>query len=300
MIGSRGGKSRAAALSIASNSVLILLKIVAGVVTGSIAILTETVHSAIDLIASVIAFMSVRVADEPPDHTHPYGHEKFESLAALVEAVLIIVGAAIIVWEASRRLVGESHVELLGIGIAVMALSFIVNVVVSTYLYRRARETNSPALQADAAHLRTDAYTSLTVFTGLVLVEVTGEQSLDSMVAISVAIAIVVAATKILSTSSRVLVDSALPDEELSAVRDAIAFHGASEVIGFHKLRARGTASSRHIDLHVQFRDGTTLERAHEIAHELRDAIQLKVGGADVLIHLEPSSSSRWHEGLSD
>src|SRR5215510_11587083 len=124
-------KSGAAALSIASNALLIALKLAAGAITGSIAILTEAVHSLIDLIASVIAFVSVRKADEPADADHPYGHEKVESLAAAVEGLLILLGAAIIVYEASRRLVVGSEVESLGVGIAVMAFSVVVDLAVS-------------------------------------------------------------------------------------------------------------------------------------------------------------------------
>src|SRR5215470_16063095 len=148
-------KSGAAALSIASNALLIAIKLAAGAITGSIAILTEAIHSLIDLVASVIAFVSVRAADEPADAEHPYGHEKVENLAANVEGILILVGAGIIVYEATHRLAVGSEVESLGIGIAVMAFSVIANLGVSAILTRTARRTDSPALEGDAAHLRT-------------------------------------------------------------------------------------------------------------------------------------------------
>jgi len=120
-------KSRAAALSIASNALLIALKLAAGAITGSIAIITEAIHSLIDLVASVIAFVSVRKADEPADEEHPYGHEKVENLAATIEGILILVGAAVIVYEATHRLVVGSSVESLGVGIAVMGFSVLAN-----------------------------------------------------------------------------------------------------------------------------------------------------------------------------
>src|SRR5262245_19725759 len=132
-------KSGAAGLSIASNATLIVLKLAAGAITGSIAIITEAIHSAIDLLASIVAFFSVRAADEPADREHPYGHEKVENLAATIEGMLILVGAGIIIFEATRRLVMGSEVEDLGIGIAVIAFSAVANVAVSVFMFRRAR-----------------------------------------------------------------------------------------------------------------------------------------------------------------
>jgi len=290
-------KTRAAALSIASNTILIVLKVVAGAITGSIAIITEAIHSSIDLVASVVAYFSVRKADEPPDESHPYGHEKVENVAAGIEGMLILVGAGIIIYESVRRLIDHAGVEKLGIGIAVIGFSAVANAIVSTYLYRQARLTDSPALAGDAAHLRTDAFTSAGVLVGLVLVEVTGMQELDAITALVVAVAIVWAGVQILNRSTRVLVDEALPAHELAAVRGAIEEFGAAEVAGFHKLRARGAGSRRYVDLHVQFRHGTTLERAHALAHELQGAIRAQLRGADVLIHLEPEDRrERWRD----
>jgi cation diffusion facilitator family transporter len=284
-------KTRAAALSILSNSLLIVLKLAAGAITGSIAIVTEAVHSSIDLMASVVAYFSVRKADEPADESHPYGHQKVENLAAAIEGMLILVGAGIIVFESVRRLFKGEEVESLGVGIAVIAFSVVANLGVSSYLYRQARATDSPALEGDAAHLRTDAATSVGVLVALVLVQATGVEELDPATALLVAGAIVYAGVRILSRSSRVLVDEALPPEELESVRRAVEEYGAEEVVGFHKLRARRAGSRRYVDLHVQFRDGTTLKRAHEVTHELQRAIRDRLRGADVLIHLEPEES---------
>ena len=284
-------KTRVAAVSILSNSVLIVLKVLAGLATGSIAILTEAVHSAIDLVASMVAYVSVRKADEPADESHMYGHAKVENMAAVIEGMLILLGAAVIVYESARRLVEGAEVEALWLGIAVVALSTVTNAAVSTYLYAGARRTDSPALEGDAAHLRTDALTSAGVLVGLVLVEVTGIVELDAVTALVVAGAIVYAGIRILDRSSRVLVDEALPDPELQAIRTAVDEHDAPEVTGFHKLRARRAGSRRYIDLHVQFAPGTTLERAHEVSHELQRQITSRVRGADVLIHLEPDES---------
>jgi cation diffusion facilitator family transporter len=287
------GKSGAAALSIASNATLIAIKLAAGAITGSIAIVTEAIHSLIDLVASVVAFVSVRKADEPADLDHPYGHEKVESLAATIEGILILVGAAIIVYEATRRLVVGAKVETLGVGIAVMAFSMVANVVVSTVLSRRAKKYDSPALAGDAAHLRTDALTSAGVLVGLTVVQVTGISAFDSITALVVAAAIVTAGLRIVRRSSGILVDEALPGAEMDRIEAAIAAARTAEVAGYHKLRARRAGSRRYIDLHVQYRSGTSLERAHELAHEMRASIEAAVPGAEVLIHAEPETSLR-------
>jgi cation diffusion facilitator family transporter len=291
-------KFAAARLSVASNSVLILLKIVAGAVTGSIAILTEAVHSSIDLLASIVAYFSLRKADEPADESHMYGHAKVENLAAAVEGMLILVGAGVIVFEAVRRLAnGTDEVQQIGFGILVIGVSAAVNFAVSAYLYRQAHAHDSPALEGDAAHLRADALTSLAVLVGLVLIQVTGIQELDSVVALVVASAIVYAGVRILSRSSRVLIDEALPEDELEVVKQVIESYRGEEVAGYHKLRARRAGSARHIDVHLQFPAGTSLERAHTVAHELQQSICARIRNADVLVHIEPDRGGRGASG---
>jgi cation diffusion facilitator family transporter len=288
-------KSGAAGLSIVSNSALIALKLVAGAITGSVAIITEAIHSGIDLVASVVAFFSVRAADEPADREHPYGHQKLENLAAAIEGMLILVGAGIIIYEATRRLVEGGEIHHLGVGIGVIAFSAAANVVVSTFLYRRARELHSPALAGDAAHLRTDALTSFGVLVGLGLVELTGEPAFDAITALVVAVAIVYSGIRILTSSGRELVDEAPPADELDRIEAAIAAERTNEpaIAGYHKLRARRSGARRYIDLHLQFTSGTTLELAHSVAHRVREAIEHEIPRSDVLIHVEPEDSLR-------
>lgn len=291
-------KLRTAALSVVSNSVLILLKVVAGSITGSVAILTEAVHSSIDLVASMVAFFSVRKAEEPADESHRYGHEKVENLAAAIEGILILVGSGAIAFQAIRRLAGHGHVERIGVGVAVVAFSLVANLIVSAVIARKARATGSPALAGDAAHLRTDAFTSLAVLIGLSLVHFTGAQWLDPAVALAVAAAIVLTGVRLISQSSRVLVDEALPPEEVAAIRGAVEQFASRGVVGYHELRTRSAGSMRYVDLHIQFRRGTSLEDAHRTAHELQDVIGARLGGADVLIHLEPQDRVRPGEEL--
>ena len=291
--GTPGLKQRTALLSVVSNSALILLKLFAGVITGSVAILTDAVQSSIDLVASVVAFVSIRKADEPADESHRYGHEKLENLAAAIEGILILIGSAAIAFAAIRRLINNGRVTTLGLGIAVVAFSAVANVVVSAVLARNARRTGSPALAADAAHLRTDAVTSGGVLAGLVLLQITGARWIDGTVALIVAAATVITGVRLLSRASRVLVDESLPPAEVDSIRSAIEQFGPRGVVGYHELRTRKAGSRRYVDLHVQFRPGTSLEDAHRTAHELQDLIGERLRGADVLIHLEPADRVR-------
>jgi len=291
-------KGRVAAVSVISNSALIVLKVIAGTVTGSVAILTEAVHSSIDLVASIVAFFSVRKADEPADETHRYGHEKVENLAAAIEGILILVGSAAIAFQAIRRLLSHGRLHTVGLGIGVVAFSIVVNVAVSSFIARNARATDSAALEGDAAHLRSDALTSAAVLAGLALVKVTGAHWIDPVVALIVAGVILLTAVRLLSRSSRVLVDEALPADEVAAIRTTIEQLSPSGVVGYHELRTRRAGSRRYVDVHVQFERGTSLEDAHRTAHQLQDEIEGRLRGTDVLIHLEPQDRVRPGEEL--
>jgi cation diffusion facilitator family transporter len=294
-------RSRAAAVSIVSNTSLIALKVVAGLITGSVAILTEAIHSSVDLAASFIAYFSVRLAETPADAEHRYGHEKFENVAAAAEGVLILIGSGVIVYAAIRSLVLGPELDSLGFGIGVVAFATAVNLVVSAWLYRQARLSQSFALEGDAAHLRTDAFTSAGVLVGLALAQITGAHWLDPAIALVIAGAIVVTGTRIVARSWGVLVDEALPDAEQDAIREAIEAFAGRGVVGYHQLRTRRAGARRYVDLHVQFRSGTSLEDAHGTAHALQDEIERRLpGGTDVLIHLEPADKVRPGRGDRD
>jgi cation diffusion facilitator family transporter len=272
--------------------------VIAGTLTGSVAILTEAVHSSVDLVASIVAYFSVRKADEPPDESHRYGHEKIENLSAAIEGVLILVGSAVILFEAVRSLISHRHLHIVGLGIAIVAVSALVNVIVSGVIGRTAERTGSAALEGDAEHLRTDALTSAGVLVALVLVKITGAEWIDPAVALLVGGSIVVAGVGLIKRSSMALVDHALPADEVDAIREAIEAFGPCGVVGYHELRTRRAGARRYVDLHVQFRAGTSLEDAHRTAHELQDEIAARLLGADVLIHLEPEDRVRPGEVL--
>jgi cation diffusion facilitator family transporter len=286
-------KTRAAILSIVSNSALIALKLAAGLVTGSVGLLSDAVHSLMDLIASVIALVSVRKADAPADATHRYGHEKFEDLSAGAQALLLLFGAAFIAVEAIRRVIDGATVDRVGVGMAVAAGAAATNLVVSTYLGRTGRQTGSAALRANGADLRTDAYVSVGVLVSLALVDITGVKWIDPAVGLLVAAAISTTGVRILSDASRRLADEALPPDELAALQEVVNSFISPEVVGVHDLRARHVGSNHQVDLHMQFANGTSLQRAHQLSHELQDAVAHRLPGTTVLVHLEPEDRVR-------
>jgi len=199
----------------------------------------------------------------------------------------------VIAFEAVRRLISGGHTKLLGVGIGVIAFSAVANLIVSTVVARGGRRTGSPALEGDAAHLRTDAVSSLVVLVALVLVQTTGAQWIDPAAALLVAASILATGVRLLVRSGEVLVDQSLPAAETRAITHAIEALGGDCVIGFHELRTRRSGAKRYVDVHLQFRRGTSLEEAHRLAHELQDTIAKALGGADVLVHLEPEDRLR-------
>jgi len=293
MSSSPPAKTRAATVSIASNSFLITIKVAAGVVTGSVGILSDAIHSLMDLIASGVAYASVRKADEPADASHRYGHQKIEDLAAGAQAFLLLVGAGFVAFEAIRRLINGGAVTSLGVGITVVAVAAATNLVVSSYLARAGRATGSAALGANAADLRTDAFVSLGVLASLIAIKLTGAHWIDSVVGLLVAGAISMTGVRILLDSGRRLADETLPEEELVQIREVIESFLGDEVVGFHDLRARHVGSQHQVDFHLQFASGTSLERAHKVSHDLQDEIVKRLPGTTVLVHLEPEHRMR-------
>lgn len=295
-------KKRVAWLSVISNTLLTVAKFVVGVMTGSVSILSEAAHSAIDLLAAGIATFSVHVADRPPDKNHQYGHEKVENVSGVIEGILIFIAAAWIIYESVDRLLHRMDLQYLSIGWIVMAVSAAINLAVATLLKRSAIQNGSVALEADAAHLYADVYSSVGVFLGLFCIAM-GKRFfgfnltwLDPLVAIGVALLILWTATRITKKSFLPLVDTSASEEEILPIKRVMDEFG-NLGIDFHKLRTRRAGGTLHVDLHMGFRPGVSLESGHKISHELKSRIEASVPSAKVLVHVEPSNSM---EVLSD
>lgn len=280
-------KSTAARLSVLSNTALVLMKLVVGALSGSISIIAEAAHSGLDLLAALIAWASVRAADRPPDEKHPYGHGKLENISGTVEASLILFTAAWIAWEGVKRMLSPAELKEPGLGLLVMLVSAGANVVVSRYLFRVARQTDSIALEADAHHLSVDVYTSIGVFIGLVLIQLTHWKPLDGLVALILALAISKIAWDLTHRAAQPLLDTRLPDEEEEEIVSAICED--PRVIDCHAVRSRSAGAWRYLDAHITVAPGTTLQEADELEEELRDRLRKKDPKLDVMLHVEPA-----------
>lgn len=281
-------KRKVARLSIYSNTFLVALKFITGFLMGSVSVISEGIHSALDLVAAIIANYSVKKSEEPADERHPYGHGKFENYAGVIEAILIFIAAVIIIYESGQRLLHGSAVEFLAAGIVIMGLSAVINYFVSRKLYQVGREEDSMALVADGLHLRTDVLTSIGVFVGLLAITATGWNFLDPIVAIGVAIIIIKASIDLTREASRGLVDESLPDEDIREIENILNKH-RDYFEGFHALRTRKSGPERFIDLHLVMRPDVKLNDAFRVCRHLEDEITKSLSKTNVMIRCEPS-----------
>ncbi|MCZ7383148.1 MAG: cation diffusion facilitator family transporter [Candidatus Methanoperedens sp.] len=278
-----------AKLSIYSNSLLLIMKLAVGLFIGSISILSEALHSGIDLLAAIIANYSVRKAGQPADDEHKFGHGKFENVSGTVEAILIFLAAIIILYKSAEKLLGNDGIEfeLIGIGIVVMGISAIVNFYVSARIMKVAKKAESIALEADAYHLTTDVYTSAGVFIGLILIQITKNPIFDPLLAIIVALIILKASYDLTKRSVSGIMDVKLSDKEENIIKSIISEH-YSEFAEYHDLRTRMSGAERYVDLHLVVPKNQQVAEAHEFCDHLEKDIKEKIPNLSILIHIEP------------
>jgi cation diffusion facilitator family transporter len=278
-------KVKIARLSIISNTLLIIMKLAAGILSGSVSIISEAIHSSMDLVAAIIAFFSVKVSDNPPDTRHPYGHGKVENISGVIEAILIFIAAIWIIVEAVKKLLGEKiELDSIVVGSVVMLISAVVNAVVSGRLYKVARETNSVALEADAFHLKTDVYTSLGVAAGLALILITHINWLDPVVAILVALFIIKESFQLLSKAFTPLLDTAWGENEIHDLEETLKKLN----VNYHDLRTRVAGNYRFLDIHIQIPEDVSVGSAHKYCDRIENELIRNYQNLTVTIHVEP------------
>lgn len=278
-----------AKLSVYSNTFLVLMKLVAGFFMGSISVLSEALHSGIDLLAAIIANYSVKKAGKPADEIHKFGHGKFENVSGTVEAILIFIAAIIILYKAGEKIIKQEGInyDLIGAGIVIMGISTVVNLYVSGKIMDVAKKAESIALEADAYHLTTDVYTSIGVFIGLILIQITNNPIFDPLMAIIVALMILKASYDLTKRSVSGLMDMKLSDREENIIKSIIAEH-YSEFAEYHDLRTRMSGAERYVDLHLVVPKNQQVVEAHEFCDHLEKDIKEKIPNLSILIHIEP------------
>ncbi|MCD9026520.1 cation diffusion facilitator family transporter [Cohnella silvisoli] len=283
--------TKIAGLSILSNSFVVLLKLVVGIVTGSVAVISEAIHSLLDLMASVIAYFSVRISSRPPDRDHPYGHGKFENVSGTVETLLIFVAGIWIIYESVKKLLHPEPIHLPLLGVVVMLVGAGINLIVGRVVKRAGEKMQSVAMRSNALHLLTDVYTSLGVAVSLLLVSLTDLYILDPLIGIALAVYIMKEAVSLGKESFMPLLDTRLSKEEERKVREIIDSY-KDEFIEYHNFRTRRSGPEEYIDFHLVVPSNTEIEIAHNLCDRIEKDIQEVLYNPTVMIHIEPEHES--------
>lgn len=282
-------KKLAAKLSVVSNAALIILKLIAGFISGSISIISEAVHSCSDLLASVITLFSVHKSEQPADFDHQFGHGKYEDLSGLIEGILIILAALYILYEVLKKITGTSEpISDSGLGMIVMFISVVANILVSLYLMKVAKNTDSIALYADAEHLNTDIYSSLTVFLGLVCIHYTGIHAIDPILAVIVAVIIIHTGYKICKEAVNNLLDGSLPEKNIKEIKSIIEKYNEHGICGIKEIKTRKAGKNKEINITLLLEGERTIKYAHDLCDALEKDIEQNLGNTEVTIHVEP------------
>lgn len=291
--------SRAALLSFGTNALLMVLKVTVGLVYGSVALLGDGVDSAEDVFASGVAFFSIRLALQPADETHPYGHGKAESIAAMSQAALIAGGGIFIAIAAIRRLITRDVEIVVGPSLIAVGVTVALNLTIALYARHVARISGSVAIASDARHLFTNVVQGAAIAIALVLVGVTGRHFFDPAVALLLAAYLFWIAAGIFRAASSELIDTALDEETVSELRECLA-HESHGMRGYHQLRTRRSGRQSHIDLHVLVDPALTVSQAHKLVEDLEHGIHDIIPGAVVTVHVDPDEPGIMQAGHNE
>ena len=289
----RAARAFAARVSLLGAISVVALKLVAWSLTGSVSFLSDAAESFVNVASALTLIAAVRLAALPPDYDHPYGHQKAELLSSVFEGAMILLAAGAILWSAGSRLLRPEPLEQVAAGMALVAVATLLNVVLVVYLRRAGQRLRSPALIANARHLRTDVWTSLGVLVGVALVAATGWERLDPLVAIVVAANIVREGVSVLTTNVSRLLDERLPEEEEQRILDALEGHPA--VLGYHRLRTRSAGRARFAEVDVFVDPDISVREAHEVAAEVEAEVRGSLDEITTTLHVEP-----YVEGVRD
>lgn len=283
-------KLRAARLSVITAALLASLKIATGIATGSMAVVASAVDSLLDILMSSVNFVAIKKAEEPADECHPFGHGKYETVATLIQAFVIAISGSWIIFEAIRRLIQGSTLQLIEGGIAVLIFSTMISILISRYLKKIAKETDSSALEADSLHFSMDVYTNLALAAGLAIMQVTNIPIIDPILSILIGCYIIIEAFKLVRHGMRDVLDAELPPvirEEVTRLLDDFE----ENLVEYRNLRTRRAGSQKFMDLDLIVCRHISIEEAHDIADKLENQIKADIPGSDVTIHLEPCLS---------
>ena len=283
---------RAGLVSVAVGVLVLSLKALAALRTGSLALLSDAAESVVNVVAAIVATASIRYSIRPADANHPFGHGKVEYLSAGIEGALVVIAALVVAFEAVTRFGQPPRLPALGLGLGVSVAATTANALLSRYLERAGRSSRSPALLADALHVRSDVVTSLAVYGGFGLAWATRYWALDALLALGVSVHILIAGLRAVRHSMAGLLDEALPAGELLTIEERLAEEGPP-VLEYHDLRTRRAAAQVFVEFHLVIRRETTVFEAHDICDRIEADLQRHQPGALVTIHVEPEGEAQ-------
>lgn len=282
-------QARAALVSLAGALLVLGLKAAAFFLTGSVSLLSDAAESIVNVLAALVLVLATRVASQPADYEHPYGHQKAELLSSAFEALLIVAAGAMILLSGVQRLLSPQELQNVPVGLATALLAGAVNLGLALWLRARARTLESAGLAANARHLLTDVWSSLGVVLAVVLVWWSGWLFLDPLVALLVALNIVREGWLLMGRTLSQLLDERLPEEEEELVMQEL--NATREVLGYHRLRSRMSGNARFVEVDVFLAPQTTVEHAHALVRELEDRLSRRLPNLVSTIHVEPHAA---------
>ena len=279
-------------MSIGAALLTIGLKAGAWLLTGSVGLLSDAAESIVNLVAAVVALLMLRIAARPPDDNHNFGHTKAEFFSAAVEGGMIFVAAMAIIVTAVDRFLHPQPLENVGIGLAISVVASLINGGVAVVLLRAGKAHRSLTLKADGKHLMTDVWTSAGVVLGVLLVNLTGWNRLDSIVAFAVGVNIVIAGFKLISESTQGLMDPTLPAEDNAKIVSVLLRHTTDDVM-FHGLRTRSAGRHGFVTFDALVPGSWSVTKAHDLVEVIEADIHAEVEAVELRIHIEPKEDPR-------
>lgn len=285
------GKKTTAFISLLSNTVLTLLKLIAGLLSGSVSLLSEALHSFGDLLASLVALCSIIESNKPADKDHQFGHGKFEDMAGFIEAWLIVFSAIFILYLGFEKIITKNvnHSFQADIALYVMLFSTIVNLIVGSLLIKKGKETDSSALLGDGEHLMADVYSSFGVALGLLAAKATGQYILDPIIAIMVGTMILRTGLGLIKKTSDCLLDSSLPNENLKSIDTVLNSYKNKGLLGVKSVKTSKSGHTKNITLVLYLPCDMTLKETHILCDKIELSLEHELKNTNIVIHAEPN-----------
>ncbi len=284
----RDSLSRFIWLSILAAVLTIALKTTAYFYTGSIGLLSDALESVINLVAAIVALLIIKIATQPPDEDHAFGHDKAEYFSSGIEGMLIFFAAFGIFYTAVPRLFSPPPLEHIGIGLFISLVATLINLIVGLILIRAGKRHHSIILEADGRHLLTDVWTSIGVVLGILVVSLTGWLVLDPIIALLVALNIVWTGFQLIRRSALGLMDTTVSTETQEKIVQILNSYVAEKKIDYHALRTRQAGARKFVSVHILVPDDWTVQKGHELTEEIENDIRQAVSDSTVFTHLEP------------